>query len=161
MPYFLRIEGIAGESADAEHKGEIEVESFSWGVSQSASPGTGGAGGLAGKATFEDLNVVTPFSRASPRLLQACATGEHLPEAVLTGRRAGGKAQFEFMTLTLSDVLVSTYRTTAAGADASVPSDMFSLAYAKLRIEHKAQSPAGGADASTAAGFDVLRNTKL
>jgi type VI protein secretion system component Hcp len=32
MPYFLKIEGIAGESTDAKHKGEIEVESFSWGV---------------------------------------------------------------------------------------------------------------------------------
>ena len=161
MPYFLKIEGIAGESTDVKHKGEIDVESFSWGVSQSASPGASGAGGLAGKATFEDLNVVTPFSRASPRLLEACATGQHLPEAVLTARRAGGKAQFEFMTLTLSDVLVSTYRTSGAGADASVPSDQFSLAYSKLQIEHKAQSPSGGSGDVTVAGFDVTRNQKL
>lgn len=162
MAYFLKIDGIVGESTDAKHKGEIEVESFSFGVTHSTSPG-GGAGGSggAGKAAFEDLNVVTPFSRAGPRLLQACATGEHLRSAVLTARRSGGKEQFEFMKLTLSDVLVSAYRSGAAGAEAVIPSDQFSLAYSKLQIEHKAQSPSGGAGDSTVAGFDVTRNQKL
>lgn len=161
MPYFLKIDGIAGDSLDAKHKGEIEVESFSWGVSNSASPGVGSGGGGAGKAEFEDLNVVTPFSRASPRLFQACATGEHLRSAVLTGRQSGGKAQFEFVTLTLSDVLVSAYRTGVASADAVIPSDQFSLAYSKLQIEHKAQAPTGAAGGSTVAGFDVKANTKF
>jgi len=160
MPYFLKIDGIAGESADAKHKGEIEVESFSWGVAQSATP-TGGGGGGAGRPSFEDLSVVTPFSRASPRLMQACATGEHLRSAVLTGRRSGGKAQFEFMTLTLSDVLVSAYRSGAASADKVVPSDEFSLAYSKLEIEHEAQLPTGAAGDSTVAGFELDRNQKL
>jgi type VI secretion system secreted protein Hcp len=161
VPYFLKIDGIAGESTDAKHKGEIEVESFSWGVAQSASPTPGGGGGGTGRPSFDDLAVVTPFSRASPRLMQACATGEHLRSAVLTGRRSGGKAQFEFMTLTLSDVLVSTYRSGAASADKVVPSDEFSLAYSKLQIEHEAQLPTGAAGDSTVAGFDLARNQKL
>jgi type VI secretion system secreted protein Hcp len=159
VPYFLKIDGIAGESTDAKHKGEIEVESFSWGVAQSATPPGGGGG--SGRASFEDLSVVTPFSRASPRLMQACATGEHLRSAVLTGRRSGGKAQFEFMTLVLSDVLVSAYRSGAASADKVVPSDEFSLAYSKLEIEHEAQLPTGAAGESTIAGFDLDRNQKL
>ena len=159
MPYFLKIEGIAGESTDAKHKGEIEVESFSFGGAQS-DPSHGGGGG-AGKPSFEDLRVVTGFSRASPRLLEACATGEHIKSAVLTGQRAGGKAQFEFMTLTLSDVLVSAYSSGAASAGAAIPSDEFSLAYSKLQIEHKAISPTGAGGGSTVAGFDVKSNTKL
>jgi type VI secretion system secreted protein Hcp len=89
VPYFLKIEGIAGESTDAKHKGEIEVESFSWGVSQLASPTPGGGGG-AGKPSFDHLHVVTPFSAASPRLFEACVTGRHLRSAVLTGNRGGG-----------------------------------------------------------------------
>lgn len=158
MPYFLKIEGLAGDSTDAKHKGEIEVESFTFGVAQSASPGGGGG---AGKASFEDLEIVTPFSRASPRLLEACATGEHLRSAVLTGRRSGGKAQFEYLTLTLSDVLVSAYRSSAATPDAVNPSDGFSLAYAKLQIEHKGQSPTGAVGGTVVAGFDVASNQKL
>jgi type VI secretion system secreted protein Hcp len=160
MPYFLKIEGIAGDSTDAKHKGEIEVQSFSWGVNHPAPPASGG-GGAAGKAAFEDLHVVTPFSSAGPRLLEACATGAHLRSAVLTGRRSGGKAQLEYMTLTLSDVLVSSYHSSAASADAVVPSDMFSLAYSRLQIEHEAQSPTGSAGAATVAGFDLTRHQPL
>ena len=161
VPYFLKIDGIAGDSTDAKHKGEIEVESFAWGVSNSASPGVGSGGGGAGKAAFEDLNIVAAFGSAGPRLFEACATGEHLPTAVLTGRQSGGKAQFEFVTLTLSDVLVSAYRTGVSTADAVIPSDEFSLAYAKLQIEHKAQTPTGAVGGSTVAGFDVKANAKL
>lgn len=160
MPYFLKIDGIPGDSTDAKHKGEIEVESFSFGVAQTAAPGGGGGGG-AGRAAFDDLEIVTPFSRAGPRLLDACATGRHLPSAVLTGRRSGGKEQFDYMTLTLSDVLVSAYRSVVAGAEAVMPTDRFSLAYAKLQIEHKGQSPTGAAAGSTITGFDLARNQKL
>ena len=31
VDYFLKIEGVESESTDAKHKGEIELESFSWG----------------------------------------------------------------------------------------------------------------------------------
>jgi type VI secretion system secreted protein Hcp len=158
VPYFLKIEGIAGESTDAKHKGEIEVESFSFGVAQSASPGTGGGGG-AGKPTFEDLTVVTRFGKAGPRLFAACATGEHLRSAVLTGRR-DDPGRFEFVTLTLSDVLVRAYQSAAPSADV-IPSDQFSLAFSKLQIEHTGQKADGTAGESTVAGFDVRRNTKL
>ena len=161
MPYFLKIDGIAGDSVDAKHKGEIEVESFSFGVSQNASAPPTGGGAAAIRATFDDLHVVTAFSRASPRLLQACAAGERLRSAVLTGLRAGGKEQFEFMTLTLSDVLVSAYRSGAATVNAAIPSDEFSLAFQKLQIEHKAVSPSGAGGGSTVAGFDLKSNAEL
>ena len=45
---FLKIDGIEGESTDKTHPGEIEIQSFSWGVSNTASGGAGGGGG-AGK----------------------------------------------------------------------------------------------------------------
>ncbi len=161
MPYFLKIDGVIGGSTDAKHKGEIEVESFSFGVTHetAAAPGGGGAG--AGRPRFEPLNVAAPFSSAGPRLLQACATGERLRSAVLTGSTAGGKGAFEFLRLTLSDVLVSAYRSAAEAGAAVVPSDQISLTYSKLQIEHKAQSPSGAAGGSTVFGFDVAANQKF
>jgi type VI secretion system secreted protein Hcp len=49
---FARIGDIKGESLDAKHKDEIEVLSFSWGVTNSGSAGSGGGGGT-GKAKFQ------------------------------------------------------------------------------------------------------------
>ena len=31
VDYFIKFDGIKGESADAKHKDEIDVESWSWG----------------------------------------------------------------------------------------------------------------------------------
>ena len=105
--YFLKVDGIPGESADAKHKDEIDVLAFSWGVSQAGAASSGG-GGASGKAAFDDLLVVARTSKASPQLWLACAEGKHIKSAVLTCRR-GGKAPVEFLTIVLSDVVVSSY----------------------------------------------------
>ena len=54
---FAKIGDIKGESADSKHKGEIDILSFSWGVTNSGTIGGGGGGG-AGKATFHDLSFI-------------------------------------------------------------------------------------------------------
>ena len=46
VAYFLKLDGIVGESKDAKHPGEIELESFSWGETVSIG-GSSGAGGRA------------------------------------------------------------------------------------------------------------------
>ena len=35
VDYFIKFDGIKGESADAKHKDEIDVESWSWGETHS------------------------------------------------------------------------------------------------------------------------------
>ena len=103
VDFFLKLDGIPGESRDAHHKDEIDLESFSWGESHDPGGGGGGAAVAAGKAQFEDLNVVMKLSKASPLLLLACASGQHIKGAVLTARRAV-KTQLEFLVIKLTDV---------------------------------------------------------
>jgi type VI secretion system secreted protein Hcp len=157
VDYFLRIDGIPGESADAKHKGEIELESFSWGASHPAgsSPGTGGG---AAKAQVHDLTVTTGTSKASPKLFLACVSGQHLKSAVLTARRAG-KVQQEFLTLTLSDVLVSSYQ--IGGSEEGVPTDAVSMSFGRVDVEYREQKADGSLGAATKAGWDVKANKKV
>ena len=81
LDIFLKLDGIKGESTDTQHREEIDVASFSWGLSQQRTMGTGGGSG-AGKADFRDLQVITNVSQASPQLLLACAAGRHIQTAV-------------------------------------------------------------------------------
>jgi type VI secretion system secreted protein Hcp len=129
---FLKIEGIKGESTDKGHPDEIEIESFSWGVTNTGSA-SGGGGGGGGKAVAQDFHFTTGLSKASPNLMLACATGRHFPSATLTCRKAGGDKAVEFLKIKLSDCIVSSYQTggTAEG-DADVPTDQFSLNFAKI-----------------------------
>ena len=85
---FAKIGDIKGESLDAKHKDEIEVLSFSWGVTNPV-PRLPVVAGVQGKATFQDLSIVHNIDKASPLLLKACATGTHLKDATITHRKAG------------------------------------------------------------------------
>jgi type VI secretion system secreted protein Hcp len=110
VDYFLKLEGVPGESQDDKHKGEIEIDSFSFGLSQPGSVAFGSGGGT-GKVSFHDLSFSKKIDKASPVLLRACATGEHLKEATITVRKAGGENRSDdFLKLTLTDVLVSSYQ---------------------------------------------------
>ena len=45
VDFFLKIDGIPGESTDAKHKDEIDVLSWSWGANQTGTMSYGGGGG--------------------------------------------------------------------------------------------------------------------
>ena len=66
---FAKLGDIKGESTDDKHKDEVEVLSYSWGVTNTAHIGSGGGGGV-GRATFQDLSIVHKIDKASPQLLQ-------------------------------------------------------------------------------------------
>ena len=159
MQYFLRVDGIQGESSDDKHKGEIDVLSWSWGETQPTPAGPGGGGGGAGKVEMSDLTVVAHVSKASPRLLLACASGKHIKSAVLTGRKAG-KDQQEFLTFSLADILVSSYQT-GASASSEPPTDSVSLNFAKIQVEYKEQKADGSLGETVKAGWDRKANKQL
>src|SRR6266851_7907683 len=158
VDYFMKIDGIEGESTDEAHKGAVNVESFSFGVTQTGSFGGGGGGG-AGKAQFQDLHFTSKTSKASPKLFLACASGEHIKKAQLFCRKAGGEQQpFEFMKVTFTDVLVSSYQT---GGSGDQPSKSLSLNFAKVEFIWFEQSAAGTAGSVVSAGWDIKANKKL
>jgi type VI secretion system secreted protein Hcp len=158
IDYFLRIDGIPGESLDSKHKDEIDVQAWSWGEANPA-PGGPGAGSGAGKVQVQDFNFVASTSKASPNLLLACASGKHFKGAVLTARKAG-KEQAEFLTFSLSDILVSSYQTGGTEGEV-VPTDSFSLNFSKIQVEYKQQKPDGSLGASIKAGWDVKQNKQF
>ena len=64
----------------------------------------------------------------------------------------------DFYTLTLTDVLVSSFQ---SGGESDGPLDSFSLAFRALRLKELRIAPTGAVDGSTEAGFDFARNVKL
>ena len=151
---FAKIGDIKGESLDAKHKDEIEVLSFSWGVTNPGNITTGGGGG-AGKATFQDLSIVHRIDKASPRLLKACATGAHLKEATITHRKAG-KGQQEYLIVKMNDVIITGVAHGGTNDDAGA--ETVSLAFAKVDFEYKPQKADGSLDAGIHFKYDLKTN---
>ncbi len=159
VDYFLDIDGIKGESTDDKHKDKIDLESWSWGESNSGAHGAGGGGG-AGKVAMQDFHFVMKVNKASPELMLACATGKHIPKATLICRKAGG-TQGEFLKVTMSDLLVSSYQTGGSGHGGVLPTDQISLNFSKIEWDYKPQKKDGSLDASVKAGYDVKANKKV
>jgi type VI secretion system secreted protein Hcp len=74
--------------------------------------------------------------------MEACATGVHIKKAVLTCRKAG-KQQQEYLTIVLSDFLVSSYQTGASNHDGVVPVDQISLNFSSVVFVYREQKPDG------------------
>ena len=149
---FAKIGDIQGESLDSKHKGEIEVLSFSWGLTN---PGGGASGGgAAGKASFKDFSIVHSIDKASPSLMGACATGARLKEATITQRKPGSGQQ-DFLIVTMSDVIVTGV---ADGGGGNPPSETVNLAFAKIDVEYMPVKADGSLDTPIHFKYDLTTN---
>ena len=155
---FAKLGDIKGESQDNKHKDEVEVLSWSWGVHNDAgsSVGGSGSGSGSGKASFNDFNFTHHVDKASPNLMRACATGEHIKEATITARKAG-KGQQEFLIIKMNDVIVTSVALSSSG-DTAAASESVALRFAKVDFEYKPQKPDGSLDAGVAFKYDIKAN---
>jgi len=153
VDYFLKFDGIKGESADAKHKDEIDIEAWSWGETHAGGPAGGGGGG-AGKVSMQDFHFVMRMNTASVSLMKACASGQHIKDATLSARKAG-KDQHEYLVIKMNDVLISSYQTGGSEGSDVVPVDQVSFNFAKIDVEYKRQKPDGSLDAGIHFKYDL------
>ena len=141
---FLKLDGIKGESADANHKGEIDIVSFSWGATNRSNIGsaTGGAG--AGKAQFQQLIFVKKADASTPLLVQACASGQHCKDGTFTVRKAGG-TQLEYLKLALKVVFVTDFQQQGSPKDDEIPLEKVTVTVGSLVVQYQQQGADGRA----------------
>jgi type VI secretion system secreted protein Hcp len=144
---------------DAKHKGDIDLESWSWGETNTGTTHGGGGGG-AGKVQMQDFHFVMRVNKASPKLMLACASGQHFKSALLTCRKAG-KDQQEFLRFTFSDILVSSFQTGGTEAADILPLDQVALNFSKIQVEYKEQKADGTLGAATKTGWDLKANKQI
>jgi type VI secretion system secreted protein Hcp len=147
---FLRLDGIPGESTDDDHKGEIDVEAFTFNAKRAS-----------GKVRFSPLRVIKVYDASSPRLMQAAASGRHIRSATLTFRRSADPSGVEFLVYKLSDVTVASYQEGGANADERTLGsleDEIGLSPAKVQVTERTIDAGGRAGPAVTASFDLRRN---
>lgn len=148
--YLLEIDGIKGESKAEKHKDAIEIESFSWGATNT------------GTAKAITLTLGKRLDKSSPQLFLRCATGEHIPTVKIVCKKATPEGETDYYVVTLSDCLVSSFQSTGGGggsggtAGDTVPTDQISLNYTKIHWTYIRRDDAGQVE-TTEAGFDFSK----
>ena len=142
VDYFLEVDGVKGETKDSKmaSKNAMDIESWSWGATNSGSHGAGGGGG-SGKVVMQDIHFVKKVDKGSATLMLFCAVGQHIKKATLTARKAG-KTQQEYMIFKFHDLLVSSYQLGGGSGDV-LPTEQVSLNFTKIEFEYKPQKPDG------------------
>lgn len=152
---FLKLNGIDGESADDKHAKEIDVLAWSWGMSQSGNTHLGTGSG-AGKVSVQDLSVTHYVDAASTALATACCKGTHIPDGLLTVRKAGD-TPLEYIKLTIKDIIVTSLSTGGSGGEDRL-TENFTLNFAEYKLEYTAQTKTGGAGKTGTATYNMQKN---
>lgn len=154
---FIKFDGIDGESVDAKHAKAIDVLAWSWGMSQSGTTHQSTGGG-AGKVNVQDLSLTKYIDKSSTVLMTHCATGKHIPKAVLTVRKAGDKP-LEYLVITLKDLLISSVQTGGSGGEDRLTENV-TINFGAYEVAYQQQAKTGGAEGGQVfSKFDIAKNT--
>ncbi len=152
---FLKIEGVDGESANAAHKGWIEIQSWSWGVSQ---PSTGGFGGGAATGRLVGhVTVVKRIDKATPLLFKRCSDGTVLALATVELARPNGGPTY--LKYELKEVLVSSIAHGDVDGD-GVPEETVTLDFTGVKLTYTQLDASGkpaGQTSAEGASVPVIR----
>jgi type VI secretion system secreted protein Hcp len=140
--YYLKLKlekggEVKGESEVEGYKGQLEIDSFAWGV---VNPGRLGKH-EGSDTTAQDFNLTMTTCTASPVLMQACAMGDPIKEFKLALVKAvSGEKPTEYMSWTIEEAFISSYQ---IGGSSGVPSDSFSINFKTIKVEFKEQTKGG------------------
>jgi type VI secretion system secreted protein Hcp len=154
---FLKLDGIKGESKDHKHGDEIHIESFSWGMNQTGAAHTSTGAG-AGKVSVHDISITKVVDVSSPSLMLHCANGKHIPNGLITVRKAGEKP-LEYLKIKLVDIIVSAVQTAGHGGD--LVSENVTFNFGKFNVDYLIQKADGSGAPGGEMGWDIAANQKL
>lgn len=141
---------LKGESVAAEHKDEIVVRSWSWGLSAGHALGSTQA---TARRVWQELSVVKGIDAATTPLMSALATNDELKQVVLTMRKPGER-QIDYFRITLEGARIVSLR---HQCDAQgVTSEVVGFAFTKVEVQYTPQQSGGGAGAATTFNDEVL-----
>jgi type VI secretion system secreted protein Hcp len=150
---FLEIAGIEGESQDRDHKGQIDVLSWSWGVSRSVDINSVGS---SSSASFNDFVITKRVDKSSPVLFGRCASSARLDSIILWVRASG--TNNDYLKITMTDVYVSGISSTGS-IETEQASESISFIYSTIQTVYYPTNSDGSLGSGVSSGWDLITNT--
>lgn len=153
VDYFLKLDGVEGESEDEKHKKQIQLMSFSWGASNVSSvSGTGGSG--AGKADLSDFSVMTFFDKSTPKLFKNLCLGTHFKTGQMEAVKSGADGK-PYLKVDFKELFVTSLQISASSEN---PSVSISFSYNEIKIDYLTQNEQGNLVSTGAVSYNLKAN---
>jgi len=141
-----------GESADPDHPGCIDVQSWSWGMSQ--------AGTTTPRVSANDVTIVKSMDRSTPDFMYFVAKGQYLVRLILLAEAVcplQGCTPYVYFTLTMDDVQITSVEPGGSRADDRL-TESISFKFSKAEWCYTAQPANGNPGLKRCNGWDFLQN---
>ena len=153
--YYLQIEGIKGESKATGFEDAIQVESWSFGATNSGSASIGQGLGT-GKVSLQDFHFVVENGSASLPLFLATCKGNHFKEAVLSCRKTGGGGEpYTYYKVTFGDLVFSSFQTGGSNGSGALPMEQVSFNFTKITHQYYMQKEDGTVSQTNNVTYDT------
>jgi type VI secretion system secreted protein Hcp len=153
VDYFLKLDGIDGESQDSNHKNQIQIMSWSWGGSQVSSvAGTGGSG--AGKADLSDFSIMTYFDKATPKFFKNLGAGTHIKSGTMEAVKSGADGK-PYLKVDFKELFVSSLQISGSS---EIPTVSLSFTYNEIKIDYSVQDENGNLKSTGPITYNTKEN---
>jgi type VI secretion system secreted protein Hcp len=153
VDYFLKLDQIDGESADSNHKNEIQIMSWSWGAAQVSSvSGTGGSG--AGKASLTDFSIMAYFDKSTPKFFKSIGLGSHIAKGTMAAVKSGAEGK-PYLKVDFKELFVTSLQISASS---EVPTVSVSFSYNEIKIDYYTQNEQGNVTTTGAVTYNTKEN---
>jgi type VI secretion system secreted protein Hcp len=162
----LKMEGpdLTGEAQVLGHEEEIDVLSWTWGLSQNGTmhQARGSGTGIGtGKASVRDLTLTKSVDAATPKLVLACLSGTQFQKATLTCLRPGGRGDMmPYLIILMQKAIISAVDDGGASGDEPFTENL-SLNFAEVIVRYTNQNQDGSAGEEVAIGWSIRENKRL
>ncbi len=146
----IKFDGVDGEATHKDHKGQIEVLSWSWGAANASALAGGGSG--KGKGEGHPFQFVHLYDKSSPVLAKHCAQGKHFASVVLTARKSG-EGQKDYFKVTMKEVLIN--HIAPSGSQGGDITESVSMTYKDIEFSYKPQDDKGNLGGAVKFGWNL------
>jgi type VI secretion system Hcp family effector len=152
---FLKIAEIKGEARSKGHDGEIEITEWSWGETQPVFPSDNRKGG---NVSMRDLQFTAQTSCASAQFMLYCAAAKKIKTAVLTCEQDQGGSKHIYLTITFSNVVISSYQVSGTHAE-NQSNDSVSMKFTKIEFNYTPMRGEGVTGGNFNSSWDLSVNS--
>ncbi len=154
---YLKLEGVTGESKDKDHKDEMELQSWSWGVANQGYYGQG-SGGAKGKGSVQDVTIIKHVDKSSVELFKRCLTGKHIPTGKFTAYKAAGDgSRVPYLQIEFKKIFISGVNASGSGGEI-VPTESISLNFEEFKYIYKTQNDDGAPGAEVPFAYNLAEH---
>lgn len=150
--YYLKIDGVKGESQNQQHKDEIEI--LSWNCSVNAAPSSPSAAGASGKITVSPITFSHYVDLASPVLLRQCLKGARMPKAVLTVRQ-DPNSNMDYLRLTFEAIVFTSIVLSAPDNNVHII-ETVTMEFTRVKEDYVRIKPDGSTGETISTAYDLL-----